>query len=191
MKNKSLSEIGKALKRIRTENGTTLTSLAEKSGVSAGLLSRIENNRTTPSLPVLYNIAYALDTTLSEIMSAVDRKNEEELYFITRKGEGEIETRYDSKGLKYEHLFNQSLLGMNLLMSVIEIEPNTYRKPIGNDNVEFVYVLNGEIIYGLENEIIHLKEGDSMLFEGKTPHSLENKTDKPTSLLKVYANRTS
>lgn len=191
MKNKSLSEIGKAIKRIRTENGTTLTNLAEKSGVSAGLLSRIENNRTTPSLPVLYNIAYALETSLAEIMSAVDRKDEEELYFITRNGEGEIETRYDSKGLSYQHLFNQSLLGMNLMMSVIEIDPNTYRKPIGNDNVEFVYVLKGEIIYGLENEIVHLKEGDSMLFDGQTPHSLENKTSKPTSLLKVYASRTS
>ncbi|MEO1021994.1 MAG: XRE family transcriptional regulator [Bacteroidota bacterium] len=189
MDKKSLSEIGKSIKRIRSEKGLTLTVLAEHSGVSAGLLSRIENNRTTPSLPVLLNIANALDSTLAEVVENVNQKVGEELFTITRKGEGEIESRYDSKGLEYEHLLNRSLLGINMLISIVHIEPNTYRKPIGNDNVEAVYVLKGEVIYGVEQEIIHLSEGDSMLFDGKIPHSLENRTSETTSLLKVYANR--
>jgi transcriptional regulator with XRE-family HTH domain len=52
--------IGDKIKTKRTQKNITLEQLAQKAGVSKGLISQIENNRTVPSLPVLFNIGDTL-----------------------------------------------------------------------------------------------------------------------------------
>jgi transcriptional regulator with XRE-family HTH domain len=49
--NDFLIGIGKRLKDIRKKNNLTINELAFKANVSNGLVSRIENGRTIPSLP--------------------------------------------------------------------------------------------------------------------------------------------
>ena len=53
--------IGDKIKSKRTQKNVTLGELAAKAGVSKGLISQIENNRTLPSLPVLFNIIHSLE----------------------------------------------------------------------------------------------------------------------------------
>ena len=45
--------IGKRIKEIRKKQHITINTLATNAQVSNGLISRIENGRTIPSLPVL------------------------------------------------------------------------------------------------------------------------------------------
>ena len=54
-----LVNIGKQLKRFRQKQGLSLKQVAEMSDVSTGLISKIENFRTTPSLQVLFKIIIA------------------------------------------------------------------------------------------------------------------------------------
>ena len=56
-----ISFVGKRIKELRLGRDLKLVEVAIKSSISKGLLSRVENVRTTPSLPVLFNIINALD----------------------------------------------------------------------------------------------------------------------------------
>ena len=56
-----LLEISKRIKNKRIEKRLTLQELADKSGVSKGLISQIENGRSIPSLPVMFSIIQSLE----------------------------------------------------------------------------------------------------------------------------------
>ena len=53
--------IGKRIKEIRKAGNNTISDVATKAGVTAGLISSVENGRTIPSLPVLLKIIDSLD----------------------------------------------------------------------------------------------------------------------------------
>jgi len=68
MKNDQLSLIGIRIKQIRSEKKLTLRELAKRSNLSPGLISKIENFRTMPSLTVLVDISVALEVDISELV---------------------------------------------------------------------------------------------------------------------------
>ena len=56
------------IRRIRIEQGITLSDLAYKSGISVGYLCHLEKGRrTNPSVDIMKQIAKALGKTVSEI----------------------------------------------------------------------------------------------------------------------------
>ena len=57
--------IGTRLKELRKTKGMSITELAERSGVSTGLISQIERNLVVPSVVNLYRIAQALGTDVN------------------------------------------------------------------------------------------------------------------------------
>lgn len=185
MKSDILSAIGKKLRDIRKEKGLNLAEVAEKSDITAGLLSKIENFRTTPSLPVLYKIAMALDEPLSEIVKPVDEEPDSS-YTLIRNGEGEIEVRYDSEGLVYESLMSKVIHSTPVKVNRVTVKPGVYREPLSNDSYELVYLLEGEVIYGLDETFVHLRQGDTLYFNGQIPHSLKNPGTTDAKLFKAY-----
>lgn len=60
--------IGKRIKEIRKNNKMTINDVAISAGVTAGLISRIENGRTIPSLPVFLKIVDALKTEMIDFL---------------------------------------------------------------------------------------------------------------------------
>lgn len=64
-----MRNIGARIKALRQEKGITLPALATKTGLSKGLISKIENNKdANPSLETLNKFADALDLTLAELL---------------------------------------------------------------------------------------------------------------------------
>ncbi|MDN5201064.1 XRE family transcriptional regulator [Fulvivirgaceae bacterium BMA10] len=185
MKDDSLSLIGKKIKEERKKRNLSLQQIAERSDVTAGLLSKIENFRTIPSLPVLLNISKALEVNLSELVESV-RLEEKSSYTLIRDQQGELEEREDSLGLVYESLIHQDLFNLNIRVNIVRIHGNVFREPIATDGMELVYVLNGDVTYGLNGEKIHLTKGDTLFFDGSTPHSVQNNQEEEAILFKVY-----
>jgi transcriptional regulator with XRE-family HTH domain len=58
-------EVGRRIKQKRLDKRMTLQELADKSGVSKGLVSQVENGRTIPSLPVMLGIIQSLEIEVS------------------------------------------------------------------------------------------------------------------------------
>lgn len=74
--------IGTRLKELRKTKRLSITELAEKSGVSTGLISQIERNLVVPSVVNLYRIAQALGTDINYFFES----SESRTATITRRG---------------------------------------------------------------------------------------------------------
>lgn len=60
MQDELIGRIGKRIKALRNARGLTLQLLSERAHITKGLLSKIENSRTIPSLPVFLQIVQGL-----------------------------------------------------------------------------------------------------------------------------------
>lgn len=185
MKSDKLSLIGLRILELRKEKGLSLRELAKRSNLSAGLISKIENYRTVPSLPVLLSIADSLEVDVAVLVKNIN--GDQQLpYLLVREGTGETEPREDSKGLAYKYLLSQNVANYNLRVNEVTINAHTKRKPISTDALELVRVLEGQVTYGLKKENITINKGDTLFFDGILPHSVINDTDLPARLFKVY-----
>jgi len=64
-----MAHLGAKIRALRTNKKITLPTLAERAGISKGLLSKIETDETSnPSVSTLYKIAEALELTIAEIL---------------------------------------------------------------------------------------------------------------------------
>lgn len=71
-------KIAENIKAIRLKKNLTIKQLAEKTRVTKGLLSKIENSRTIPSLPVFVQILKSLDISFQDFFQGLTirfRKN--------------------------------------------------------------------------------------------------------------------
>src|SRR4051812_34828412 len=76
--------VGVRIKALREAMGLSLRDLAERSGVSAPMLSQVERGETSPTLAVAARIAAGLELTLSQLL----RLDEDRHVVIIRRGEG-------------------------------------------------------------------------------------------------------
>src|SRR5215510_11215116 len=58
-------QLGKRIRDLRFHRGLTVQQLAEASGLSKGFISQVENDRTSPSLATLRDLARALETSIA------------------------------------------------------------------------------------------------------------------------------
>lgn len=62
-------KIGVRIRALRKARGITLTEMAEKTELSTGYLSKLENDQTSPTLVHLQKLCTAMDITLNDILS--------------------------------------------------------------------------------------------------------------------------
>src|SRR5206468_3345632 len=60
--------LGKKIRDLRFRRGLTVQQLADLSGLSKGFISQVENERTSPSLATLRDLARALDTSVAYLV---------------------------------------------------------------------------------------------------------------------------
>lgn len=185
MRHDILSVVGRKIRELRIERKMSLVEVAAKSDITAGLLSRIENFRTLPSLPVLHQISIALDVPLAEIVFPLKAANTQG-YTLIKAGHGDHEDRYDSEGLRYINIVSRLIHNQVVKVNVITVEPKAQRPPLTNDGYELVYVLKGSVQYRINDSTLELKRGDTLLFDGAIPHSVHNLSSKQAELFKVY-----
>ncbi len=71
----STIELGRAIKRRREELGLSLRGLADKTGVSASTLSRIENGTGKPDAENIARLSTWLDMPIDRMMKKQDKDN--------------------------------------------------------------------------------------------------------------------
>src|SRR3954454_22810691 len=81
--------VGVRVRSLREAMDLSLRDLAERSGVSAPMLSQVERGDTSPTLAVAKKIAAGLDLTLSQLL----RLDEDRHVAIARAGEGRTRRR--------------------------------------------------------------------------------------------------
>src|SRR5215203_5893686 len=76
--------VGPRIRALREAMGLSLRDLAQRSGVSAPMLSQVERGETSPTLAIAARIAAGLELTLSQLL----RLDEDPHVVLVRRGEG-------------------------------------------------------------------------------------------------------
>lgn len=177
--------IAKRIKKLRVEKGLTLQSLSERTNLTKGLISKIENSRTIPSLPVFLSLINALDVnpnTFFEDVSISASKN----YFHMKRREYKHIKKENRPGFDYRFILAQTLPTCTMETVVLSIKPKAKSKPTVTDGYEFKYIISGDCDYFIQDEKIQLQEGDSIFFDASKPHYPLNTTKRKVVILVIY-----
>ncbi len=181
-----LISLGSKIKEIRKQEKRTLQELADMTGLTAGLLSKIENFRTVPSLPVLMNIASALQVDLAELFAGMNFSHKPKWLLIRGKDHQAVEREDGSSGMSYAVILETALNAVNLQVLLVTIQPQAKREPVSGEGDEMLYILSGEMEYQLGEDRVRVQAGDTLFFDGSLPHAPINTEKSPVSLLACY-----
>ncbi len=174
------ANVGKSLRRIRTHQGLSMRALAQSSGLNVNTLSLIENGHTSPSVSTLQQLAESLQVSIIDFFQTEgDRKN----------------LAYQKDGKRPQIPFKHSIMedlaagmprfGVEPILVTFEPNASSGNRPIVHTGREFVYCLEGHIVYTVESEKYMLQSGDSLIFEAYLPHNCENIDATPSRILLV------
>jgi len=186
MEDDILIQISNRIKERRRDKNITVQELATLANVSKGLISQIENSRTIPSLMVLIDIIKALEIDLNEFFKDIRTPGTQSPILVMRKDEYEHFEKEHTTGFSYQRILTKFVDHTTIDIVLLELEPNATRPLVETDAWEYKYILSGDIEYLFNDEKIRLRQGDSMLFDGRIPHTPVNKGEGPASMLVVY-----
>ena len=180
--------IGREVRAFRHQSGMTIADLSSRTGLSIGMLSKIENGNTSPSLSTLQTLAHAMSVPLTSFF----RRFEDVHHAVhTKAGEGvEIERRGTRAGHQYNLLGH---LGANTSGVVVEpylitLSSNSDIFPtFQHEGIEMLYMLEGEVDYRHGNNVYPLKPGDSLFFDADAPHGPEVLVKLPARYLSIIS----
>lgn len=159
-------EIGGRLRRLRKEKDLSIAALAERSGVSTGLISQIERDMVSPTVVSIYRIAQALDTNISYFFPAPEEKP----YTLLHPG-GRRHIFLAGGAREYELLASDSQ-ERALDMVVVTLRGGSCfdRECVSHAGEECGYVLSGILTVLLDGQELDLFPGDSIHFPSTRPH---------------------
>ncbi|MDR3054755.1 MAG: XRE family transcriptional regulator [Zoogloeaceae bacterium] len=177
--------LGATIKDIRLSHGLTIADIATRSGISRGMLSRIENAQTASSLDTLSRLAQALGVSLAALFRGYDTKDGSAQ--MVKKGEGmEVVRRGTKRGHTYHLLAYDQGPKKFFEPFLITINHDSETFPVfEHPGTEFIYMLEGEIEYRHGQNTYTLKPGDSLTFRGDIPHGPEKLTQCPIRFLSI------
>jgi XRE family transcriptional regulator, regulator of sulfur utilization len=176
---------GPRIRALREAMGFSLRDLAERSGVSAPMLSQVERGETSPTLAVAVKIAAGLELTLSQLL----RLDEGQHVAVTRAG---TRRTYERGSHRFEEL-TPPLPGQRADVSVHTLEPGASTggredPPMHEPGSrETAVVLSGALALIVDGSRHDLQEGDSVTFDADLPHHFENDGAEPTRFIAVIA----
>lgn len=185
MEENTLIHISNRIKEIRREKNITVQELADRVNVSKGLISQIENNRTVPSLLVLVNIISALEIDLNQFFKDINPGSLPTV-IIKRKEDYDTFEKEQAVGFLYQRIFTKTMKNSTVDIVLLELKPDATRPMVETEAFEYKYILSGKVDYVFEDQTYTLNQGDSMLFDGRLPHTPKNPTNEKALMLIVY-----
>lgn len=179
--------IGTRVRALREAEGISLRELAQRSGVSAPMLSQVERGETSPTLAVAARIAAGLALTLSQLL----RLDEGGTVSVVRKAERRSGGN-EARGHRYE-VMTPPLPGLRAELSRHTLEPGAATGGPGDPPMhepgarETALVSDGTIVLVLDTERIELGAGDCVTFDADLPHHFLNPGEEAAAFLSVVS----
>lgn len=185
MSDQIIAGIGKKVRSIRQQQNLKLHEVARSANISKSLLSKIENGRSIPSLPVLVSIVQSLNIEFSAFFEGIEAHSH--VPYIHKKKEDYIFTEKESAiGFVYQHILSKHAPNVIVEAVILDLQPGSKRNHVTTDGYEFKYVLHGKVEYHIGDHVVEMEAGDSLFFDGRIPHVPVNVSDKDCSMLVIY-----
>lgn len=180
--------IGREVKRFREKTGLTISELAKAANLSAGMLSKIENGATSPSLATLQALSRALQVPFTALF-----KSYEEIRDATfvKAGQGlTIERRGTRAGHQYQLLGHSTHGPVMVEPYLITLTQETDVFPtFQHPGMEFLYMLEGNVVYRHGEKTYDMHPGDALFFDAEAPHGPEELRKLPARYISVISYR--
>lgn len=178
--------IGHEVRAFRKKLGITVADLAATTSISLGMLSKIENGNTSPSLTTLQSLAQALGVPVTAFFR---RFEEVRNASFVKAGEGvELERRGTRAGHQYNLLghVGQNASGVVAEPDLISLNADSDVFPaFQHEGLEFLYMLEGSVHYRHGDKLYPMQPGDSLFFDADAPHGPEVLEKLPARYLSI------
>lgn len=182
--------IGHEVRAYRKKLGITVADLAATTNLSIGMLSKIENGMTSPSLTTLQTLSHALGVPLTAFFR---RFEEDRSAVFVKAGQGvDVERRGTRAGHQYNLLgyIASNSAGVVVEPYLITLTGDSDIFPaFQHEGMEFLYMLEGEVVYRHANNLFRMLPGDSLFFDADAAHGPEELTSLPIRYLSIIAYR--
>src|SRR4051794_7195975 len=179
-------EVGHRVRALRDAMGLSLRDLAERSGVSAPMLSQVERGETSPTLAVASKIASGLELSLSQLLRLDEGGSVSVVRANSRlRGGG-------ARGHSYE-VVTPGLPGQRAEVSLHLLKPGAATggpddPPMHEPGArETAVVTGGSLRLICDGTTYDLQEGDSVTFDADLPHHFENPDGSEARFFAVVA----
>ncbi|MCQ4085693.1 helix-turn-helix domain-containing protein [Saccharibacillus sp. JS10] len=168
-------ELGSNIRAIRKRKGITIAAICAATGLSQGFMSQVENDKTSPSIATLEQIAIALDVSVAYLLLKKEERME-----VIRKSE-----RQQLSGGKPQ--INLAHVGRtpHLRMTLIELAPGSASgdEPHAHEGEEIHMIVSGSVTAKQGEDQFTLYEGDTFSWNASVPHRVWNDGDTPAVVL--------
>ena len=177
--------IGPRVRALREAMDLSLRDLAERSGVSAPMLSQVERGETSPTLQVASRIAAGLELRLSQLL----RLDETGTVSIVRAGE----RRGASHGGHRFEVLTPPLPGQRAELSRHTLASGAQTGGPGDPPMhepgsrEIALVETGAVVLDIDGDRHDLATGDCVTFDADLPHHFENPGPGEATILAVVS----
>jgi XRE family transcriptional regulator, regulator of sulfur utilization len=181
------THVGPRIRALREAMDLSLRDLAERSGVSAPMLSQVERGETSPTLAVAARIAGGLELSLSQLL----RLDEGDGVTVVRSG-SRLSGGNPRRGHRYE-VVTPPIPGQRAEVSEHTLAPGAATGGPGDPPMhepgarETAVVTGGVLRLVCAAEPHDLQKGDSVTFDADLPHHFENPGSTPATFLSVVA----
>jgi len=204
-----LPSVGVRIREERLRRGISLRALARDVGVSASMISQIETGKSRPSVSTLYAITSALGMSIEEVFTSGEqdegddepvppqvnvasvepgvavlavpetRRRHRERGPLVHPDERQV-LRLDS-GVTWERLgeLHDRSVDFLLITYAPGASSSSRSELMRHRGAEYGYLLRGELVLTLGFEEVHLRPGDAISFDSKTPHGYRNDGTEP------------
>ena len=185
--------IGKKIHLYRMHANLNIEKLAKLSGISPSYISKVESDKSIPSIDVLESLSSALETTASKLLayppfspsnvasgSHETKKRPKLLPIVVRKN-GRKKIRPPNTNVDYELLTPDLQRDLEFVMVVHP--PREKTEPFSHVGEESMLCLSGSICIVIGEEKFVLHEGDTLSFDCSVPHYVINDSDEDAVLV--------
>ena len=163
--------IGERIRTLREARRMSLSALAQRSGLSKGIVSTLEDGRGNPTINTVWRLAEALEVPFGE---------------LTRQEADGSRKRIGTEGVSVQ-LIEQGRVEKLVETYLLQLAPNTLRdaEPHPSGVVERVLVARGLLFVGESAFSGHLQPGEDLVFRGDRPHFYQSGQSPVTAVVTV------
>jgi transcriptional regulator with XRE-family HTH domain len=172
--------IGGKIRLLRQANGLSLQQLADRSGVSAASIHKIERSTMVPTITVLMKLARSLDRSVSYL---IDEEDAHASSVVLTRAPDREPLFASREGVVMENLAGPAAR-FALSGAMVTVAPgcDSGKSAISHPGEGLVYVLNGTLEFEID-DIYQVRRGDALHFPTDQPHRWRNSATRPAKAI--------
>lgn len=171
-------QIGKRIKELRNQKGLTQQELADRTELTKGYISQLENGLVAPSLITLLDLIECLGTSASDFFkeAAPDQ--------VVFSDQGYFE-KIDEAGNSIQWIVPTAQKNAMEPLLVVVAPHSRLEDDTPHEGEEFGYVISGRIRLHLGDRQYIVRSGESFYYRADKKHYIENTTASPARFIWV------